>query len=190
MMTMRTRRTLSARKGEPGFTLIETMISMFVLTIGLLTLAGVVGMAMASTQTAQQDMIAKQLANEAMESIFAARDSSQLPWSSINNVANAGIFMNGPQPINMAGPDGIIGTADDSPAQVLHEPGPDGIIGTADDVFESLTNFQRTIVITPVLLAGQATSTLRQVNITITYTTPQVRVPKTYVLSSYISQYH
>ena len=187
-------RTPSVRKHgascEQGFTLIEALISMFVLTIGLLTLAGVVGLAMASTQSAHEDMIAKQLANEAMESIFAARDSSQNPWASINNVSNGGIFMDLPQAINLPGADGVIGTADDGPAQVLHEPGPDGIIGTADDVNEYLTNFQRTIAIVPVVLNGLQSATLRQVNITIQYTTPQNNTPKTYVLSGYISEYH
>jgi len=44
---------------EQGFTLLETLISMVVLTIGLVALLGVVGMAMTATQTSQQDMIAK-----------------------------------------------------------------------------------------------------------------------------------
>lgn len=189
-MSTRLSTTQTADKRDLGFTLIESMISMFVLTIGLLTLAGVVGMAMASTQTAQQDLIAKQLANESMESIFSARDSSQSQWININNVSNGGVFMDGWQPIKLAGGDGIIGTADDGPAQVLNEPGPDGIIGTSDDVARQLTNFQRTISIVPVMVSGAPNPTLRQLNITIRYTTPQTVAPKTYVLSSYISQYH
>jgi type II secretory pathway pseudopilin PulG len=173
-----------------GFTLIESLTSMFVLMIGLVTLAGVVGMAMSTTQTARQDMIAKQLANEVMESIFAARDSSQSQWTDINNVSNGGVFMDGFQAINLSGADGIVGTADDGPAQVLHEPGPDGNIGTADDVNVSLTTFQRSIAVVPVVLNGNPSATLRQVNVTIRYTTPQTVAPKTYVMSGYISQYH
>ena len=38
------------------------MISMVILTVGLVSLLGVFGLAMAATQTSQQDMIAKQLA--------------------------------------------------------------------------------------------------------------------------------
>ena len=190
MMTHRRNLRRNSKQDQWGFSLIEVLISMFVLTTGLLSLAAVVGMAMSTTQSARQDMIAKQLANEAMESIFAARDSAQLQWTSINNVSNGGIFMDNAQSINLAGGDGIIGTADDSPAQVLNEPGRDGIVGTSDDVTLQLTSFKRTIAITPVLLAGQTSSTLRQLTITISYSTPQIVVPKTYVLSSYISQYH
>ncbi len=190
MMTRQRGLQAASKHAHSGFSLIEVLISMGVLTTGLLSLAAVVGMAMSTTQTSRQDMIAKQLANEATESIFAARDSSQLPLTSINNVSNGGIFMDGAQPINLAGSDGIIGTADDSPAQVLHEPGQDGIIGTSDDVNVPLTQFTRTIAITPVLLSGQTSSTLRQLTVTVSYTTPQAFVPKTYVLSSYISQYH
>ena len=55
------------RKSQGGFSLIEVVISMAILTIGLVSLLGVFGIAMASTQDSQQDMIAKQLANEALD---------------------------------------------------------------------------------------------------------------------------
>ena len=73
------------KQAESGFSLLEVMISMVVLTVGLVSLLGVFGLAMATTQTSQQNMIAKQLANEAYESIVTARNSSQLNWSEINN---------------------------------------------------------------------------------------------------------
>ena len=136
------------RQMEGGFTLIEVMISMAVLTIGLVSVLGVFGLAMASTQTSQQDMIAKQLANEALESIVTARNTSQLQWDQVQNIGSgSGIFAPGLQPINLPGPDGIVGTADDATAdaQTLTEPGPDGIYGTADDVQLSLGNYQRQV---------------------------------------------
>jgi type IV pilus modification protein PilV len=67
------------QRSQHGFTLMEVLVSMFVLTIGLLSLAAVFSMAMASTQTSQLDMTAKQMASEAMESIFTARQTTQLP---------------------------------------------------------------------------------------------------------------
>ncbi len=180
------------RQAERGFSLLEVVISMAVLTVGLVSLLGVFGLAMASTQTSQQDMIAKQLANEALESIVTARNTSQVSWSQVQNIANGGIFMNGANPIYLAGADGIVGTADDAVAgeQTLTEPGPDGIFGTSDDVYIPLTGYQRTILISPVYDSqGNQVTTLRGVNITVQYTTTQAKLPKTYVLSSFISQY-
>jgi len=180
------------KQAERGFSLLEVVISMAVLTVGLVSLLGVFGLAMASTQTSQQDMIAKQLANEALESIVTARNTSQVNWSQVQNIANGGIFMNGANPIYLAGADGIVGTADDAVAgeQTLTDPGPDGIFGTSDDVSIPLTGYQRSILISPVYDSqGNQVSTLRGVNITVQYTTTQAKLPKTYVLSSFISQY-
>jgi prepilin-type N-terminal cleavage/methylation domain-containing protein len=180
------------KQAERGFSLLEVVISMAVLTVGLVSLLGVFGLAMASTQTSQQDMIAKQLANEALESIVTARNTSQVSWAQVQNIANGGIFLNGANPIYLAGADGIVGTADDVAAgeQTLTEPGPDGIFGTADDVSIPLTGYQRTILISPVYDSlGNQVTTLRGVNITVQYATTQAKLPKTYVLSSFISQY-
>jgi len=178
---------------EGGFTLIEVMISMGVLTIGLVSLLGVFGIAMATTQTSQQDMIAKQLANEALESIITARNTTQLQWDQVQNVGNGnGIFLTGLQPIKKAGADGIVGTADDANAQpeFLQEPGPDGIYGTPDDVQLPLTNYQRQVTISDVQDVNQnVVSNLRGINVTIQYATARLGVQKTYVLSSLISQY-
>ena len=180
-------------KQEQGFTMIEVMISMAVLTIGLVSLLGVFGLAMAATQTSQQDMIAKQLANEALESIVTARNTSQIQWDLVQNVGTGnGIFLTGFQPINLAGADGIVGTADDAVAgpQVLTEPGPDGIYGTADDVQLPLSNYQRQVTISAVLDAnGNVVASLRAINVTIQYTTPRLGTSKTYVLSSFLSQF-
>ena len=180
------------KQAERGFSLLEVVISMAVLTVGLVSLLGVFGLAMASTQTSQQDMIPKQLANEALESIVTARNTSQVTWAQVQNVANGGIFLDGTTSIYQPGADGIVGTADDAVAgqQTLTEPGPDGIFGTADDVQIPLTGYQRTILISQVLdSSGNVVPTLRGVNITMQYTTSQAKLPKTYVLSSFISQY-
>ena len=61
---------------------------MAVLTVGMVSLLGVFGLAMASTQTSQQDMIAKQLANEALESVITARNTAQITWDDIQNVGS------------------------------------------------------------------------------------------------------
>jgi len=118
------------KQAERGFSLLEVVISMALLTVGLVSLLGVFGLAMASTQTSQQDMIAKQLA---MRRWRQYRDRAQyvaVSWAQVQNIANGGIFLNGANPIYLAGADGIVGTADDAVAgeQTLTEPGPDGIL--------------------------------------------------------------
>jgi len=197
---------------EGGFSLLEVVISMAVLTVGLVSLLGVFGLAMASTQSTQVDMIAKQLANEAMESIVTARNTSQLNWDDIQNAGSTncpntgastcGIFASGLQPMykattsagttgSCANTVGILGTTCDigQPEQTLEEPGPDGKYGDADDVILPLTNYQRTIVIAAVNdSSGNAITTLRSVTITVQYA-GQSGLTKTYVLNSFISQY-
>src|SRR5580658_1600199 len=100
------------RKAEEGFSLLEVVISMAILTVGMVSLLGVFGLAMATTQTSQQDMIAKQLANEAYESIMTARNTSQITFDDIQNsgsttcpitgASTCGIFANGLVPMCLA----------------------------------------------------------------------------------------
>src|SRR5215813_1293753 len=176
-----------ANQAKRGFTLIEVLVSMVVITVGLISLLAAFGVAMQATNTAREDMIAKQLAQEAMESIVTARETANVTWAAIQNVGPAGaIFVIGLQPIRQAGADGIIGTADDAaaPAETMNDPGPDGIVGTADDGAPiPLTKFQRQIVIGPT-----ATPDLRTVTITVQYTTTR-NVTRSYVLSGMVSQY-
>jgi type II secretory pathway pseudopilin PulG len=190
------------KHAESGFSLLEVVISMVILMTGMVSLLGLFGLAMASTQTSQQDMIAKQLANEAMESIITARNTSQMNWDEIQNVgstycpitgaATCGIFLTGFQPMYLAGADGIFGTADDAAAgeEALQDPGPDGIFQTADDTFIPLTGYQRQIVISQLYTSGGTLiPTLRGITITVQYSTMKSATPKTYSLNSFISQY-
>jgi prepilin-type N-terminal cleavage/methylation domain-containing protein len=188
------------RRIQQGFSLIEVMISMAILVIGLLSLLSVFGIAMAATQTSQENNTAKQLANEALEGILTARETANIGWIQINNTGSGGIFLPGFNPIWNPGADGIIDTADDAASgfQTLELPGPNGIFANncnpptaGPDTCLPLTNFQRQIQILPVIPpgGGPAIATLRQVIITVQYTTPQLKFPKQYVLSTYISPY-
>ena len=149
------------------------MISMVILTIGLLAVLATIGVTMAANVTSQEDLLARQVASEAMESIFNARNTSQLGFPSIANTTAVppGIFLSGPQ--------------------ALKCPGPDGILDTADDVIVSLNNVTRTITIAPLLDgSGNPIQTLSSVTITIQYTVPNTGHLRTYVLNEYISSYH
>lgn len=165
----------------------EVIIAAAVLTTALIGLLSALTFAMAATHGSQQDLIAKQIATQTMESIFTARNTAQIQWLQIQNT-NAGtnpngIFLVGPQPINQPGPDGIIGTGDDAGAGPMVLAGPDGVVGTADDI--QLTNFTRTISITPVANSPA----LRMVTITVTYVVPPLHTTKNYTMTGYISQY-
>ncbi len=190
------------KNAETGFSLIEVMISMAILTTGLVSLLGVFGLAMASTQTSQSAMIAKQLANESYESIITARNTTQINWDDIQNsgsltcivtgASTCGIFLSNMQQIYNAGADGIYGTSDDAAAgeQQLQDPGADGVFGNSDDGYIPLIGYKRQITISPVTDAdGNVISSVRSVTITVQYSNPQTRLPQTYILNSYISQF-
>jgi prepilin-type N-terminal cleavage/methylation domain-containing protein len=192
------------RRAQQGFTLIECMISIAILTIGAVGLLGVFGLAVKASQTSQEDMFARQLASETMESIYTARNSAEIGWTAINNVSNGGVFVDGVQVIKCAGPDGILDTADDTSCltasgatcpnggiECLTEPGPDGILGTADDVILSLSNYTRQVQISTLLdVNGNPIQTLRSVSITISYSPPSSSVQKQYTINEYVSAYH
>lgn len=192
-----------SRAPQAGFTLLEVIIAITVMTIGLLAVVASIASALATTQSAQEDLIARQKALEALESIYTARNSQQVPFTSINNTANGGIFNTGPQPLLCAGPDGLVGTTDDVPCTTSGGatcpsggvecwvlPGPDGILGTADDVTYSLANFTRTITISQVLLpTGAVNTNMMAVTVSLTYTKDGLPT-RTYTVNGLISQFH
>ena len=196
-------RARATQKSEQGFTLIETMIAMVVMTVGMLAIIAVFGTAIANTQSSQEDLIARQKTLEAMESIYTARNSQQIPFSAIANTASGGNFKSGPQSLLCAGPDGLVGTADDvactttagatcpnGGVECMVLPGPDGVLGTADDVIMSLSNFKRTITINQVLLpSGAVNQNMVAVTVSVSYT--QAGLPaRTYTANGLISSYH
>jgi type II secretory pathway pseudopilin PulG len=184
-------RNMQRCKQQAGFTMLEALIAIAILSFGILSLAAVYAQGIQVANMTQLDYIAEKKAEEAVETIFAARDSKVLAWTNVRNVtgaggANDGVFLVGPQPLLAAGTDGLYGTADDdanNPDVVIVGPGPDKILGTADDVKMRLSNMTRTILIADV--PGE--SGLRQITITMTYTAG--RMTRNYTLISYISQF-
>ncbi|MGA8762527.1 MAG: prepilin-type N-terminal cleavage/methylation domain-containing protein [Candidatus Sulfotelmatobacter sp.] len=192
-----------SRRQQGGFSLIEVMIAIVVLTVGLLAVMASFATAITATESAQEDLIARHKALDAMESIYTARNSQQVPFASIQNTVNGGIFLSGAQPLLCAGPDGLVGTGDDvnctvpgsgvaCPGNVecLVLPGPDGVLGDGDDVTLSLANFTRTIAFNQVLLPSGAVNTdLIAVTITVAYIKPGWPA-RTYTVNGLISSYH
>src|SRR3974390_545611 len=85
-------------KRQKGFTLLETMIAMAVLSFGILSLVAVFTQGLQTSSGNQIQFIAQAKAQEAMETIFTARDTHILSWAQINNTSKGGVFLDGPQP--------------------------------------------------------------------------------------------
>ena len=183
---------------------------MIVMTIGLLAVVLSFGTAITAIEWAQEDLIARHKALDAMESIYTARNSQQLPFAAINNVANGGIFAAGPQPLLCAGPTyGIVGVSGDTTpcltqagatcpnggVECMVLPGPDGILGTGDDEPYSLNYFTRTITFSntnlPAAQGGGINTNLIAVAITINYIKPgRYGLTRSYTVNGLISSYH
>jgi type II secretory pathway pseudopilin PulG len=168
-------------RSESGFSLVETLVSILILTVGVLGLTQAFVSGVQKSTSAPYEVLATQKAAEAIESVFAARDSHTIPWAQMKNAAQGGVFLNIATGMTTSGTDGILNTSDDGPVEVFVYPGPDGYIGTIDDKTLTLNDFTRKIEI--VELSGF----LRQITVTITY--PANGQTKTYTVTSLISQY-
>src|SRR5262245_8431316 len=171
----------SQHGSEAGFSLVETFIAVGVLTVGALGLAGVFAVGVERTVSSPNELLATQKAAAAIESVFSARDSHMVTWAQLRNVDNGGIFKNGPQPLKVEGPDGVVNTSDDGAIETVRLPGPDQLIGTADDITQTLTDYTREIKIVDL------SNDLRSVTVTIMYKSGPTM--KSYILTAYISSF-
>jgi prepilin-type N-terminal cleavage/methylation domain-containing protein len=167
-----------------GFSLIEAVFAIAILSVGALGMAGVFAQGMQKTISSPDEVLATQKTAEAIESVFSARDSHSITWAQINNISKGGVFMDGPQPMTTDGPDGILNTIDDGPVETTVLPGLDQKLGTADDVTQTLSNFTREIKITEVV---PPMVDLRAITVTITYTAGTTT--KSYSLTALISTF-
>jgi prepilin-type N-terminal cleavage/methylation domain-containing protein len=175
------------KKKHSGFTLVETVVAMAVLSFGVLALSAIYTQGLKASAQTQIQFIAQQKAQEALETLFTARDTKLLTWPQIANVSQGGVFKDGPQPLLAPGPDGLLGTADDdasNPNCIVVGPGPDNILGTSDDTIINLNPWMtRTIAITP----DPNVPNLNDVTITINYSF-QGQASQ-FVLRSYLSSF-
>jgi hypothetical protein len=161
-----------ALNSESGLSLLEVMMAALVLTIALLAAAMTMGQGVAAMYFTQEQLIAKQKAREAIESVFTARSTQNIIFDDIENVADGGQFVAGFQPIRAMGDDGIANTADDAtePIETIELVGPDGIYDTADDEVRTLTGFERRITINNVLLtSGEVDPDVREIVVEVRY---------------------
>lgn len=145
-----------AEKGERGFSLLEAIVAIFIMTIGLIGTAGAITYALQFGAISQNVTRAKLSVVATFEEIETLRNTRRLNYRQIANVGKvdnseavnpfAG-FAAGFKPVStQPGADGVNGTADD-----LRSAGPDGRFGTNDD-FENqalaLSGYSRQITIT------------------------------------------
>lgn len=169
-----------------GFTLIEVLFALAIVTTAALALAGVLGQGVQIMRASQAQMIATEKATEAVESVFTARDTRVLTWAEIRNVtggtgADGGIFLDGFQPLRDPGPDGLVNTADDGAIEELVLPGPDNLLGTSDDERVPLTGYTRQIEI------RDLGPNLRRVQVTVRYQVGSGT--RDHVLVTFVSSY-
>ncbi len=180
--------------GEGGFSLLEVVVAMSLLLIGLLGLAQVFYVGMSLVGTSSPNLVAREKAREAIESVHTARDTHTITWAEIRNedapvcgaglVANGGgAFSNGDLTLRAAGPDGLVNTEDDTGVEA--SPGPDNILGNRDDVM--MTGFTRQVEICDI--AGN--DALRQIVVTIRYKGSGAigEARREYRLTTYISKF-
>lgn len=177
---------LPASRRDGGFTLLETIVAIMILSIGVLGLAQVFYLGMQHMSTSAANLIAREKAREAVESVHTARDTRTITWAQIRNASAGGVFLDGEQPLNAAGVDGLVNTADDDDAglETRREPGLDGVLFSDDDELKPLAGFTRDVRISEL---DPVNTALREVVITITYAVGQQR--RTYTLRTFISAF-
>ncbi|CAN5509559.1 hypothetical protein BH10ACI1_BH10ACI1_16010 [soil metagenome] len=156
---------------QSGFTLIEAVIAILIMTIGLIGTAAAISYALQFSTLSRNVSNAKLVVVASIEEIEALRNSRQLEFKQIENVGNVNNnnaptifdgFSTGFRDISInPGPDGVNGTNDD-----LRNPGADGIYGTGDD-FDDLnwvrSGYRRQITIT------NLNSTLKKIEVKVQY---------------------
>jgi len=176
-----------AARADAGFSLVEAVVGLTLLSVGLIGILGAFMQGMHTISGSNYDIVAREKAVEALESVFSSRDTRTITWSKVRNVqgetgSDGGIFKDGPQNMYLPGADGFVNTADDSATlEAIVQPGPDGLLGTGDDLRQELRRFTREIELRTI------NPTLRLLRVTIRYYVG--REERVYEVSTYISSY-
>lgn len=157
---------------ESGVTILEMVVSMLILTVGLIGLAAAIGYAVTVSNRGRNITNTKLLVVSTIEQIENLRNTEQLTFGQIANegaVDNTGAprnfdgFPAGLQPLSRnPGPDGIFGTSDD-----LRNAGVDNTYGTGDDFTDpslAAPGFSRQIAITSL------NPNMKRIEVTVRYT--------------------
>ncbi|HEX3101982.1 MAG TPA: hypothetical protein VHQ01_09330 [Pyrinomonadaceae bacterium] len=177
-------------KSESGFSYIDVMIALVILMVGILALLSGISGSILQARGQEQQLLAKQVATSTMESIMSVKetDPARMGWPAVGNVGSnpnpsgtpQGIFVTGFQP-------------------VLTDAGPDEVLGTADDTGTAVQGLQRQIVIADVCdpdrpspaplctPAGNFVVKFRSITVTVKYTAGAIQRQE--VLSTVLTDY-
>lgn len=160
-------------KKEEGFSLLEAVVAILILTIGLMGAAAALTYSLEFGTTSRNVGNAKLLIVSAIEEIESLRNTRRLEFKQISNVGGVDNtdckntfngFSTGFKPISLnPGFDGVNGTDDD-----IKEAGPDGILGNTDDVDNPAlirSGYTRQITITPL----PTDTTIKKVEVKVRY---------------------
>jgi len=156
---------------ERGFSFVEVIVAMFILTAGLLPLVALFTMGVQRMTASTPMLMAREKAREAIESVHAARDTGEASWATIRNSDDGGVFLTGAQPIRHPGNDGLVNTSDDGAIEV------------------PVAEFTREIDINPLNFDGTGTvnPNLREVRVVVRYKV--YGAWRNYVVITYVSAY-
>lgn len=136
--TEQKRREKSRRTNEAGFSMVEAVAAIFILTIGLIGTVAAITYALEFGTISRNVSSAKSVVVSAIEEVETLRNSRRLGFRQIANVGgvdNTGAahpfngFSTGFKEVSLnPGPDGVFGTDDD-----LRDAGADKTYGTSDD---------------------------------------------------------
>lgn len=186
--------------GEAGFSLMEVLISMLLLTSSLMGIAQVFLLGMTHAAASSPNLTAREKAREAIESVHTARDTRVITWAQIRNetprmcpgIAEPGgwndapgVFIDGAQPdgLHAAGDDGLVNTAgdDQEPLETIRHLGTDGIPETADDWVQQMSQYTREVWIC------DHSNSLREIRVIVRYRIGAI--DRTYRLTTFVSNY-
>jgi prepilin-type N-terminal cleavage/methylation domain-containing protein len=153
--------------GQKGFTYVEVIISMVILTVGILGAMSALTYSLIYMQIAEKRTQAKQIAGATLETIFAVRDIQSTDgigidgWDYVQNKVgnNNGIFLTGWTPVRQSsGTDGIYGTADDACD-----------VGQNCSTSAVINGYERQIEIKDIIENGSSVILKRRINVTVRY---------------------
>lgn len=185
---------------DAGFSLVEVLVSMLMLTTSLLGIAQVFLVGMTHAAASSPNLTAREKAREAIESVHTARDTRVITWARIRNATprmcpgvavpagwnnTAGVFVDGPQPggLHAPGDDGLVNTAgdQDEPLETIRHLGADGIPETADDWVQPLSQYTREVWIC------DRSNSLREIRVIVRFHIGGIE--RAYRLTTFVSNY-